>query len=65
MYILSIWGEEVINKFEGKHSIFFDDRAEENITIARDKLEIRPLNYFIDNKVLVFLSEVNQYLQTL
>ena len=40
MYILSIWSEEAINKFERMHSIFINDKAKENITIARDKLEI-------------------------
>ena len=58
MYALSIWGEEALNKFDGMYSIFFYDRTKENIIIARDKLGIKPLYYFVDNEMLVFSSEI-------
>ena len=50
-------GRKLLEKFD-KWMIVFYNKVESTIIIARDKLGIKPLYYFLDKDKLIFSSEI-------
>ena len=56
---LSKYGSNYIKKLRGQFSIFFHDFKNNEIILSRDRLGQKPLFYYIDNKTLIFGSNLN------
>lgn len=52
------WGKECLHKFNGMFSFAIWDKKNEELFIARDRLGVKPLYYYMHNDVLLFSSEV-------
>lgn len=53
-----IWGEECLKRLNGMFAFAIYDRRQRKIFAARDRVGIKPLYYFCDNRCFVFASEV-------
>ena len=56
------WGFDCINKFNGMFAFAIWDKSEKKLFLARDRFGIKPLYYFMENKVLYFASEIKALL---
>ncbi|ABE57044.1 Asparagine synthase, glutamine-hydrolyzing [Shewanella denitrificans OS217] len=52
------WGESCVNQFNGMFSFAIYERDTGKVFLARDRLGIKPLYYFIHDKGLVFASSL-------
>ena len=52
------WGLDCVNKFNGMFAFAIWDKLEKKLFLARDRFGIKPLYYFMENKVLYFASEI-------
>lgn len=52
------WGKECLHKFNGMFSFAIWDKKNKDLFIARDRLGVKPLYYYMQNDVLLFSSEV-------
>jgi len=52
------YGPKCLNMFNGMFAFAIMDRAKNELFIARDRLGIKPLYYYIDKKRLLFSSEI-------
>ncbi len=57
------YGEECPKKLNGMFGFAIWDQKKHSLFIARDRLGIKPLYYYIDNKKFVFGSELKSILQ--
>ncbi|MBI4647527.1 MAG: asparagine synthase (glutamine-hydrolyzing) [Bacteroidia bacterium] len=57
------WGTNFVEKLIGMFAIAIYDTAEKTLYLFRDRLGIKPLFYFHDNKVFAFASEPKALLQ--
>ena len=62
LYSLIEWGKAALEKFNGMFTLCFYDKITKNIILARDKLGIKPLYYYIDSKNIIFSSEIKPIL---
>jgi asparagine synthase (glutamine-hydrolysing) len=53
------WGKECLKKFRGMFAFSIVDYRKQIFFIARDHFGIKPLYYYLNNKVLVFSSELH------
>jgi asparagine synthase (glutamine-hydrolysing) len=51
-------GIACLNRFNGMFAFAVYDKKEKNLTLARDRIGIKPLFYFKDNEQLLFASEL-------
>jgi len=58
------WGADCIQYFRGMFSFAIWDKQEKEIFIARDRMGVKPLYYFLDDDQLIFASEVRAILST-
>ncbi len=58
------WGEHCIKHFNGMFSFAIWDTLNKTMFIARDRLGIKPLYYFLDNEKIIFSSSVKALLST-
>jgi asparagine synthase (glutamine-hydrolysing) len=56
------WGVHCVNYFKGMFAFAIWDREQKELFIARDRLGVKPLYYHIDDKHLIFASEVRAIL---
>ena len=57
------WGEACVQKLNGMFAFgIWDDRKKE-LFLVRDRLGVKPLYYFIDDKGIAFASEIKSILQ--
>jgi len=54
----SKWGPDCLSYLRGMFTIAIWDRVEEEIFIARDRMGIKPLHFYIDEDKLLFASEL-------
>lgn len=60
------WGIKFINELNGMFSICIYDKIEDKLYLIRDRVGIKPLYYFFNEKELIFASElkaINQILK--
>ena len=58
------WGPGCIQYFRGMFTFAIWDRQEKEIFIARDRMGVKPLYYFLDESKLLFASEIRAILAT-
>ena len=56
------WGETCLNKFNGMWAIVIYDSKKNKLFISRDRFGVKPLYIFNNNKILIFVSEIKQFL---
>lgn len=56
------WGPKCLNEFNGMWAIILYDSLKNEIFIARDRFGIKPLYYYRDNDLILFGSEIKQFL---
>ena len=52
------WGVQFLSKLDGMFAIGLWDLKENKLILARDRMGVKPLYYFYNNKSLVFSSEI-------
>ena len=57
-------GEECLQKFIGMFAFVLFDKRRKKLFAARDRLGIKPLYYYVDDKMVVFASEIKAILET-
>ncbi|HOY39824.1 MAG: asparagine synthase (glutamine-hydrolyzing) [Bacteroidales bacterium] len=62
LYLLIKEGKEGLKKLNGCFSIAFYDNDKEELLLARDRMGINPLLYYLDKNVLIFGSEMKSIL---
>ena len=58
LYLYIIDGTECLKKINGFFSLAIYDSTEETLFLARDRMGIKPLLYFMDDEKLFFASEM-------
>lgn len=58
------WGAECIQYFRGMYAFVVWDRQEKEVFMARDRMGVKPLYYFVDGNLLLFGSEIRSILST-
>lgn len=59
------WGEECLHRFNGMWAFMIYDRADKTIFGARDRYGIKPFNYYADDNIFAFASEIPPLLSLL
>lgn len=54
------WGTDCLKRFIGMFSFVIYDNTKRRLFIARDRMGIKPLNYFFDGKQFIWASEEKQ-----
>ena len=57
----SQWGEEAIKRFNGMWGFVLYDKKRKKIIISRDRFGIKPVYYWLHNKVFAVASEIKQF----
>ena len=58
------WGESCVNQFRGMFAFAIWDANTATFFMARDRLGIKPLYYYLDRRRIVFASEIKAILAT-
>jgi asparagine synthase (glutamine-hydrolysing) len=58
------WGEHALRAFNGIFSFAIWDKSKRELFIARDRLGVKPLYYYLTNDVFVFSSSLKSILST-
>ena len=56
------WGTDCQNKFNGMWAFILLDLNNNEIIVSRDRFGIKPLYYYSDENVILFASEIKQFL---
>lgn len=62
LYAYKEYGLECLNKFNGIFAFAIWDAAKKELILARDRMGIKPLYYYHDNKKFIFSSEIKAIL---
>ncbi len=54
------WGEQCLQKFIGMFAFVIYDNRTSSLFIARDRMGIKPFNYFLDGNQFIYASEEKQ-----
>ncbi len=57
------WGEGCVDRFNGIFAFAVYDEAEHRVFLARDRIGVKPLFYFMNDKKLIFASEMPALLE--
>jgi asparagine synthase (glutamine-hydrolysing) len=60
----SKWGADCLNHFAGMFTFAIWDEQEHSLFIARDRMGVKPMYYFVNDEFLLFASEVRALLQS-
>jgi len=55
------WGTSAFNMFEGMFAIVIYNNIKDELIVARDHLGIKPLYYYMDQKNILFSSEIKTF----
>jgi asparagine synthase (glutamine-hydrolysing) len=58
------WGAACIEYFKGMFAFAIWDTKEKSLTVARDRLGVKPLYYYQDNDTFIFASEIRSILSS-
>ncbi|HLF63649.1 MAG TPA: asparagine synthase (glutamine-hydrolyzing) [Saprospiraceae bacterium] len=56
------WGAQCLGKMNGMFALAIYDTVEQTLFIARDRLGVKPLYYYMNSKVFLFASEIRALL---
>ncbi len=62
VHLYEEFGTGCLNYLNGQFAIAIWDTRKKNLLLARDRLGIRPLFYYVDNHSLTFASEIKSFL---
>jgi asparagine synthase (glutamine-hydrolysing) len=57
------WGMAMISRLEGMFAFGLWDDKNQKLILARDRFGIKPLYYYIDNKQIIFASEIKAIIE--
>ncbi len=57
------WGEECVNKFNGIFAFAVYDERNHRLFLARDRIGVKPLFYFLGKDMMLFASEIPALLE--
>jgi asparagine synthase (glutamine-hydrolysing) len=52
------WGQAMLHKFNGMWAFAIYDTQQDELFVARDRFGVKPLYYYLADKILVFASEI-------
>lgn len=58
------WKRDCVNRLRGMFAFGIYDKRQKSLFIARDRLGIKPLYFYYDEKVFIFASEIKAILKT-
>ena len=58
-----VWGYDFVKRLKGEFAVALYDKTQARLILARDRIGLQPLYYYIDGKVIIFASEKNALLQ--
>ncbi|MEO8208928.1 MAG: asparagine synthase (glutamine-hydrolyzing) [bacterium] len=58
IHLYEEYGEKCIEKINGMFAFCIYDKKKQQVLLARDRIGIKPLYYFLDNSRLIFASEI-------
>lgn len=64
LYAYREWGEACVERFQGMFAFAIWDAGRKRLFCARDRVGIKPFNYFFDGNTLIFASEIKAILAT-
>jgi len=64
LYAYREWGDACVERFQGMFAFAIWDPSRGQLFCARDRVGIKPFNYFFDGKTLAFASEIKAILAT-
>jgi asparagine synthase (glutamine-hydrolysing) len=56
------WGPDCVTRFKGMFAFAIWDKRDKKLTICRDRMGVKPLYYFHNEKVFIFASEIRAIL---
>ncbi len=56
------WGTDAFAKFNGMFGLAIYDKVKNRVVLARDRLGMKYIHYFVDDKQIIFASEVKSIL---
>ncbi len=63
LYYYKYYGEKCLDYFNGQFSFAIYDKKKQTIFIARDRMGIKPLYYYLDGETFIFASELKAILE--
>lgn len=64
LYAYREWGDACVERFQGMFAFAIWDAGRQRLFCARDRIGIKPFNFFCDGNNLVFASEIKAILAT-
>lgn len=64
VHLYEEYGDKCVEKMRGMFAFAIWDEKEHRLFLARDRLGIKPLHYYMDNERLIFGSEIKSILST-
>lgn len=52
------WGTDVLSRLRGMFAFALLDRKQRRLFLVRDRLGVKPLKYYVDDKTIIFASEL-------
>jgi len=62
LYAYQEWGKKCLNKFNGMWAFAVWDERKKSLFLSRDRMGIKPLYYYLDDKKFIFASEIKPIL---
>jgi len=63
IHLYEEYGKDVVHKINGMFAFVIWDNHKQQLLVARDRLGIKPLHYYLDGKKLLFGSEIKSILK--
>jgi asparagine synthase (glutamine-hydrolysing) len=57
------WKDDFVKQLKGEFAIALYDKRKSKLILARDRIGLKPLYYYVDNKIIIFASEKNALLK--
>jgi len=57
------WGENCVNRFNGMWSFAIFNTKTEKLFCSRDRFGVKPFNYYLDENIFIFSSEIKAILE--
>lgn len=58
-----VWMDDFVKHFKGEFAIALYDKKKSKLLLTRDRIGLKPLYYYVDNKIIIFASEKNALLK--
>ncbi len=58
-----VWTDDFVKHLKGEFAIALYDKRKSKLILARDRIGLKPLYYYVGNKIIIFASEKNALLK--